>query len=46
VVKAYEHRELLSRSLILTQGEIIKVTASHADKVDLFMSIVEYGKGD
>jgi hypothetical protein len=46
VVKAYEHKELLSRSLILTQGEIIKITASHADKVDMFMSIVEYGKGD
>jgi hypothetical protein len=46
VVKAYEHRELLSRSLILTAGEVIKVQASHADKVNLFLSIVEYAKGD
>ena len=38
--------ELLTRSLILTAGEIINCTASHANKLSVIMSIVEYAKGD
>jgi hypothetical protein len=36
----------LTRSLILTSGEIINCTASHANKLSVIMSIVEYAKGD
>ena len=45
-ISAHATTELLSRSLILTAGEIINCTASHADKLSVIMSIVEYGKGD
>jgi hypothetical protein len=38
--------ELLSRSLLLTAGEILKVTASTANVINVVASIVEYAKGD
>ena len=38
--------ELLSRSMILTAGQSIVCTAEHADRVHVFLSIVEYAKGD
>ena len=38
--------ELLSRSLLLTAGEILKVTASTANVIDVVASIIEYAKGD
>ena len=45
-IGAHNTVELLSRSLILTAGEIINCTASHANKLSVIMSIVEYAKGD
>ena len=45
-ISAHNTVELLSRSLILTAGEIINCTASHANKLSVIMSIVEYAKGD
>jgi len=38
--------ELLSRSLLLTAGEILKVTASAANVLNVVASVVEYAKGD
>lgn len=45
-ISAHATTELLTRSLILTAGEIINCTASHANKLSVIMSIVEYAKGD
>ena len=45
-VSAHATEELLTRSLILTAGEIINCTASNANNLSVIMSIVEYGKGD
>ena len=45
-VSAHATEELLTRSLILTAGEIINCTAAHANKLSVIISIVEYGKGD
>ena len=45
-ISAHATTELLTRSLILTSGEIINCTASHANKLSVIMSIVEYAKGD
>ncbi len=38
--------ELLSRDLVLTAGEIIKVTATDANRIMTVASLVEYAKGD
>jgi len=45
-ISAHNTVELLTRSLIITQSEIIKCTAAHANKLSVIMSIVEYAKGD
>ena len=45
-ISAHATTELLTRSLILTAGEIINCTASHANKLSVIMSIVEYARGD
>lgn len=45
-ISAHATTELLTRSLILTSGEIINCTASHANNLSVIMSIVEYAKGD
>jgi|TARA_R110000772_G_scaffold88724_1_gene184169 hypothetical protein len=45
-VPAHSTDELLTRSLVLTAGEILHCTAGHADKLSVIMSLVEYGKGD
>ncbi len=45
-VSGHNTVELLSRSLIITQSEIIKCTAAHANKLSVIMSIVEYAKGN
>ena len=45
-ISAHNTLELVTDSgLVLTQGEIIKAQASHAN-IDLILSIVEYAKGD
>ena len=46
VITAYDTEELLTRSFILKQGEIIKVQADRAGNLTVYASIVEYGKGD
>ena len=38
--------ELLSRSMLLTAGQSIVCTAQDANRVHVFLSIVEYAKGD
>ena len=45
-ISAHNTVELLSRSLILTAGEIINCTASHANKLSVIMIVVEYAKGN
>ena len=44
-ITAYETQEMLSRSLILTEGEILKIQVNHAN-INVTASIVEYAKGD
>lgn len=44
-VTAYATDEMLTRSLILTQGEILKIQVSHAN-INVLASVVEYAKGD
>ena len=45
-ISAHATTELLTRDLVLKAGEIINCTASHANKLSVIMSIVEYAKGD
>ena len=45
-ISSHATTELLTRSLILTAGEIINCTAANANNLSVIMSIVEYGKGD
>lgn len=44
-ITAHSTDEMLTRSLILTAGEILKIQVSHAN-INVTASIVEYGKGD
>jgi hypothetical protein len=44
-IAAHETQEMLSRSLILTAGEILKIQVNHAN-INVTASIVEYAKGD
>ena len=45
-IQAYETIELIVNSgLILQDGEIIKAQVNNAN-IDIFISVVEYGKGD
>lgn len=44
-ISAHSTEEMLSKSLILTAGETLKIQASHAN-INVTASIVEYAKGD
>ncbi len=44
-ITAHATDEMLTRSLILTAGEILKIQVSHAN-INVLASVVEYGKGD
>ena len=44
-ISAHSTDEMLTRSLILTAGEILKIQVSHAN-INVTASIVEYAKGD
>ena len=46
VITAYGTEELLSKSLVLKQGDVLKVQADRAGNLTVYASIVEYGKGD
>jgi hypothetical protein len=46
VITAYNTEELLSKSLVLKQGDVIKIQADRAGNLTVYASIVEYGKGD
>ena len=46
VISANSTSDLLVNPLIIHQGEIIKVQASHAGNLDIHMSVIEYAKGD
>ena len=45
-INAYNTEELLSRSLIIHQGDVIQIQADRAGNLTVYASIVEYGKGD
>ena len=45
-ITAYNTEELLSRSLVLHQGDIVKVQSDRAGNLTVYASIVEYAKGD
>jgi hypothetical protein len=45
-IGAYSTEELLSKSIIIHQGDILKVQANRAGNLTVYASIVEYGKGD
>ena len=44
-ITAHSTSEMLSRSLILTAGEALKIQVSHAN-INVTASIIEYAKGD
>lgn len=44
-ITAHSTDEMLTRSLILTAGDILKIQVSHAN-INVTASIVEYAKGD
>lgn len=44
-ITAYSTDEMLTRSLILTAGEILKIQVNHAN-INVTASVVEYAKGD
>lgn len=44
-ISAHSTEEMLSKSLILTAGETLKIQVSHAN-INVTASIVEYAKGD
>ena len=46
VITAYDTEELLSKSLVLKQGDVLKVQADRAGNLTIYASIVEYAKGD
>jgi hypothetical protein len=45
-ITAYDTEELLTRSLFLHQGDVVKIQADRAGNLTVYASIVEYGKGD
>jgi len=45
-IAAYTTEELLSRSIIIHQGDVLKIQANRAGNLTVYASIVEYGKGD
>ena len=44
-ITAHATDEMLSRDLVLTAGEILKIEVNHAN-INVFVSLVEYAKGD
>jgi len=44
-ISAHETEEMLTRDLVLTAGEILKIEVNHAN-INVFVSLVEYAKGD
>ena len=44
-ITAHATDEMLTKDLILTAGEILKIQVSHAN-IHVTASIIEYGKGD
>lgn len=44
-ITAHSTDEMLTRSLILTAGDVLKIQVSHAN-INVTASIVEYAKGD
>ena len=46
VIAADTTAELLSKSLVVKAGEILKVTAADANKLYVTASLIEYAKGD
>jgi hypothetical protein len=45
-IDAYDTKELLSRSIILHQGDIVKIQADRAGNLTVYASVVEYARGD
>ena len=45
-ITAYNTEELLTRSLVLHQGDVVKVQSDRAGNLTVYASIVEYAKGD
>ena len=45
-ITAYNTEELLTRSLVLHQGDVVKVQSNRAGNLTVYASIVEYAKGD
>ena len=44
-ITAHATDEMLTRDLVLTAGEILKIEINHAN-INVFVSLVEYAKGD
>lgn len=44
-ITAYSTEELLSKDLVLKSAQSLKIQVSHAN-INVFVSLVEYGKGD
>ena len=44
-ITAHATDEMLTRDLVLTAGEILKIQVNHAN-INVFVSLVEYAKGD
>tara|TARA_Y100001938_G_scaffold151077_1_gene245738 strand:- start:7564 stop:7926 length:363 start_codon:yes stop_codon:yes gene_type:complete len=44
-ISAKETKELLTRSVILVAGDILKIEVSHAN-INVVASLIEYAKGD
>jgi hypothetical protein len=45
-ITAYNTEELLTRSMFLHQGDVIKIQADRAGNLTVYASITEYAKGD
>ena len=45
-VAAQATSELITNGLVLQAGEILTVTAAHANKLHVVASLIEYAKGD
>ena len=44
-ISAKETKEILTKSLILTAGDVLKIEVSHAN-INFIASLVEYAKGE
>ena len=45
-IAAYDTKELLSKSLVLHQGDVVKIQADRAGNLTVYAGLVEYAKGD